>query len=141
MKSVLRSPLDPLPRSISTPVLVLLVGVVVFGTAITVRGYLQSSEPVVRHLADPASATGRLHAEEGAVWASEEAPEARVQQASRSQGIELRSAGTRGGSDGSMCCPGSTPAPAAEAGARASSSKAPDAPASVFQPASGSSDG
>lgn len=43
MKQVLRSTLDPLPRSLSTPGLISLVSVVVLGTAVTVFRYMESS--------------------------------------------------------------------------------------------------
>jgi hypothetical protein len=66
MKRVLRSAFEPLPRAISTPTLVALVGAVVLGTAVTVHRYLETSEP------PPSSAPSSA----GTVWASDAAPEA-----------------------------------------------------------------
>jgi hypothetical protein len=48
MKSVLRSCFDPLPRSLSTKGLVGLVAVVVLGTGVMVRSYLESAQLAAR---------------------------------------------------------------------------------------------
>src|SRR5262245_10267735 len=49
MERVVRSPFDPLPRSLSNKGLGLLVAVVLFGTGVTVYRYLESSDPDDHH--------------------------------------------------------------------------------------------
>lgn len=44
----MRLPLDPLPRVVSTKVAVLIVALVVLGTALTVREYVRTTEPAPR---------------------------------------------------------------------------------------------
>jgi hypothetical protein len=54
MKRVLRSCLDPLPRFLSTRGLAFLVVMLVAGTGVSVYEYLESTQPIGRHVARPA---------------------------------------------------------------------------------------
>ena len=62
MKRILRSTLDPLPRSLSTPALVTLVMVVVLGTAVTVHRYIESSSSSDADQLTPARVIGEVRA-------------------------------------------------------------------------------
>lgn len=62
MKRILRSTLDPLPRSLSTPALLTLVTVVVLGTAVTVHRYIESSGGRDANDFSPARVIGEVRA-------------------------------------------------------------------------------
>lgn len=65
MKRVLRSAIDPLPRAVSTKCLVVLVALVVLGTAVTVHRYVESGEQVLGHASSLCPATPEVRASSG----------------------------------------------------------------------------
>lgn len=89
MKRVLRSAFEPLPRTISTPTLLALVGAVVLGMGVTVHRFLETSEP----LPGPTASVQGTNAS-GTVWAQEyrqeSRPDSRIDSTDSARGTHRR---------------------------------------------------